>query len=204
MTRPIQSPAELVQGTLDFLAENGGSSSEGAMPLRLAREAWRLALTTSFIRLEEGHFVLTRAGAKRGRELLRQSRVGPRLKDPRRGASDIDRMVGKGLRRIRLLAGMTRGELADLTKISYQQVLKYESGTNRIGATRLWQFSIIFGRPVDSFFGEAGPDGGVANKEPASSFARDETTLLLQAYFSVADRGLRKRLRALVQELAAA
>lgn len=60
--------------------------------------------------------------------------------------------VGANLRIARILHGMTQTELAAQLGISFQQVQKYEKGSNRIGASRLKEISDIFLVPVDFFF----------------------------------------------------
>ena len=64
----------------------------------------------------------------------------------------VDVHVGKNVRLRRRQLDMTQKELADLLGISFQQVQKYERGTNRIGASRLWQISKILDIHVRYFF----------------------------------------------------
>jgi len=56
---------------------------------------------------------------------------------------EIDKHIGNQLRLSRNNIGMTQKELADLTGVTFQQVQKYETGTNRIGGSRLYQFCKI-------------------------------------------------------------
>lgn len=66
--------------------------------------------------------------------------------------SDIDRYVGKRIRLARTLAGLSLDELARQIGVSYQQVQKYENGTNRVGAGRLHQIATVLRRPLPYFF----------------------------------------------------
>ncbi|PTX54128.1 transcriptional regulator with XRE-family HTH domain [Litoreibacter ponti] len=82
----------------------------------------------------------------------------------------VDIHVGKRLRHQRWLVGMTQSELADALGIRFQQIQKYETGANRISASRLWDIAQAMDVPVSYFFdgldeAEGAPDG-------AASFVR--------------------------------
>ncbi len=64
----------------------------------------------------------------------------------------VDIHVGARMRQRRTLLGMTQTTLADALGISFQQVQKYENGTNRIGASRLFDLSRVLDVPVEYFF----------------------------------------------------
>lgn len=64
----------------------------------------------------------------------------------------IDQQVGKRLKALRKVNGFTQEKLAGRCNITFQQIQKYEKGTNRISASRLCQFSHIFDVPVQDFF----------------------------------------------------
>jgi transcriptional regulator with XRE-family HTH domain len=84
----------------------------------------------------------------------------------RRGTTAVDTHIGQKLRARRTLLGLSQTELADAASISFQQVQKYEKGTNRVGASRLQQFSQALGVPPSYFF-EGAP--AVGKKAPAPS-----------------------------------
>ena len=67
-------------------------------------------------------------------------------------ANDIDIHVGRRLREARLAKGMSQEALGKALGISFQQVQKYEKGSNRIGGSRLWDISNILETPVGFFF----------------------------------------------------
>ncbi|MGB8622807.1 MAG: helix-turn-helix transcriptional regulator [Paracoccaceae bacterium] len=86
-------------------------------------------------------------------------------------AHDVDIHVGKRIRHKRWLAGLTQSELAEKLGVRFQQVQKYESGQNRISASRLFMCAQALNVPVSCFFegieaGEAAaePDGGNCNR----------------------------------------
>jgi transcriptional regulator with XRE-family HTH domain len=73
-----------------------------------------------------------------------------------RSSDAVDKHVGSRVRMRRLMLGLSQGKLADQVELTFQQVQKYEKGTNRIGAGRLYQLSHILDVPV-SFFFEGAP-----------------------------------------------
>ncbi len=64
----------------------------------------------------------------------------------------VDKHVGKKIRQRRWLVGMTQQQLAQVVGIKFQQIQKYETGTNRVSASRLWDIAEALGVPVSSFF----------------------------------------------------
>src|ERR1700716_198448 len=70
----------------------------------------------------------------------------------------IDKHVGSRLRMRRMMLGMSQEKLGDAFGLTFQQVQKYEKGTNRMGASRLQQAADILGVTVPVFF-EGGTDG---------------------------------------------
>jgi len=73
-----------------------------------------------------------------------------------RSSDPVDRYVGSRVRMRRLMLGLSQSKLADQLELTFQQVQKYEKGSNRIGAGRLHQLSYILDVPV-SFFFEGAP-----------------------------------------------
>ncbi len=89
----------------------------------------------------------------------------------KKAPNPIDRHVGSRVRMKRVLLGMSQEKLGEALELTFQQVQKYEKGTNRIGASRLQQISNILQVPP-SFFFEGAPSGQIIE---SSGFA-DETT----------------------------
>jgi transcriptional regulator with XRE-family HTH domain len=67
----------------------------------------------------------------------------------------IDQHVGAKVRSYRLLAGVSQDRLGESLGVSFQQVQKYESGANRISASRLKQIAVALDAPVSAFFDDA-------------------------------------------------
>lgn len=66
-------------------------------------------------------------------------------------ANSLDEHIGRKLREVRILAGMSQQELGAYLKLSFQQVQKYERGVNRISAGTLYELSRIFSVPMKEF-----------------------------------------------------
>jgi transcriptional regulator with XRE-family HTH domain len=126
--------------------------------------------------------------------------------------SPVDVRVGARLRLRRNMLGLSQEKLGEAIGVTFQQVQKYERGTNRIGASRLYELSRVLDVPVSFFFDDTDPArapamGGFA-EPPAEAFESDplrkpEIIELVRAYFSIEDVTVRRRLRDLVKALAA-
>jgi len=125
----------------------------------------------------------------------------------------IDTHVGKRLRQRRIELGLSQQKLSGVTGVSYQQIQKYERGTNRIGASMLWLLSDVLNiQPAYFFEGlsrrgrGAGPVLGLAEQERAGYDANilsdRETMELVKAYSGVADAQVRKGVRQMLGALA--
>ncbi len=109
----------------------------------------------------------------------------------------IDIYVGNRVRQRRRLLGMTMHALAEAVNIRFQQVQKYESGANRISASRLWELSIALKVPVAYFFDgiethladerALAQNGNHAGTPPEDPFASDETIALVRAFYTLND-----------------
>tara|TARA_B100001989_G_C24508965_1_gene449279 strand:+ start:130 stop:480 length:351 start_codon:yes stop_codon:yes gene_type:complete len=65
---------------------------------------------------------------------------------------EIDYHVGKRLGQLRIAAGLSQEQLAHIAGVSYQQIQKYESGKNRVSASKLYVFAQYFGVSADTFY----------------------------------------------------
>jgi transcriptional regulator with XRE-family HTH domain len=122
----------------------------------------------------------------------------------------IDTHVGSRVRMRRLMLGMTQEKLGDGLGITFQQVQKYEKGTNRMGASRLQHISHILQIPVPFFFEDAPqvPGQPKGNGEEASPtyvsefLATGDGLALAKAFMQITEPGLRRRIVHLVEEIA--
>jgi transcriptional regulator with XRE-family HTH domain len=128
----------------------------------------------------------------------------------KKAPNPIDKHVGSRVRMRRMLS-MSQEKLGDALELTFQQVQKYEKGTNRIGASRLQQISSILQVPV-AFFFEGAPDtpgnralGLMDAPSPAyvSDFlATSDGLALTKAFMRIADAKLRRRIVDLVEQIA--
>ena len=128
----------------------------------------------------------------------------------KKSPNEIDRHVGGRLRMRRMLLGMSQEKLGDALGLTFQQVQKYEKGTNRIGASRLQQIGQALG-VAPAFFFEEGPGAapsaapGFAESESASVMqfiASPEGFALNRAFARITDPKVRRRIIDLVSSLA--
>ena len=114
----------------------------------------------------------------------------------------------------RNLLGMNQTKLAGAIGVAYQQVQKYEKGTNRISASRLFNLGRALDVPISFFFEDLSPEAAGGGKRrarglseaPASvlepdSLSKRETVELIRAYYRVTDPKLRKRVLDLIKAL---
>jgi transcriptional regulator with XRE-family HTH domain len=124
----------------------------------------------------------------------------------------VDVHVGSRVRLRRTLLGMSQEKLGDAVGLTFQQIQKYERGANRIGSSRLYQFSQVLDVPVSFFFDDMPPevtggrrvsgDGGEA-PERTDQFTKRETLELVRAYYRIGEPAIRKRVFDLVKAIAA-
>lgn len=89
----------------------------------------------------------------------------------------VDVHVGSQLRAQRVLYGLSQSELAQQLDITFQQLQKYETGSNRMSASRIWNASKVLGVPVTFFFDgldeHADPAAGILNTRAGLELVRD-------------------------------
>ena len=115
----------------------------------------------------------------------------------------VDLHIGQRVRHRRWLLGMTQQQLAQSVGIRFQQIQKYESGANRVSASRLWDLAQALDIPVSFFFeGLANAGKLEANGEnvEAGVLQNKETMDLIRAYYGL-DEGPRRRLLDLAKAL---
>lgn len=106
-------------------------------------------------------------------------------------AHQIDTHVGKRIRHRRWMVGMTQQQLADQVGIKFQQIQKYETGANRVSASRLWDISEALGVKVSFFF--EGADASAEQAEKANDILADKEALeLVRTYYAIPENQRRK------------
>ncbi|PDT15739.1 transcriptional regulator [Rhizobium sp. J15] len=119
--------------------------------------------------------------------------------------NSIDVYVGNRVRVRRKTLGMTQHGLADLLGITFQQIQKYEKGTNRIGASRLQRISEILRVPIGFFFENSGSGPIEGETSELNKFLSSKEGLALnRAFIAIEDPNIRQKLVALAKSLAVA
>ena len=129
----------------------------------------------------------------------------------------IDVHVGGRMRLRRTLLGLSQEKLGEAIGLTFQQVQKYERGTNRIGASRLFDLSRVLDVPVSYFFDDM--SSKVAKQSPRLAIglvespaeshqpdpmAKRETLELVRSYYKIGSPSVRKRVFELTKALAKA
>ncbi len=122
----------------------------------------------------------------------------------------IDKHVGSRVRMRRMMLSMSQEKLGDALHLTFQQVQKYEKGTNRIGASRLQQISHILQVPVSFFFeGAPTPEGMTGMSDaPSPAYVADflsssDGLALTKAFMRIKHPNVRRRIVDLVEAVAA-
>lgn len=128
----------------------------------------------------------------------------------KKSPAPVDKYVGNRLRMRRILVGMSQEKLGEALDLTFQQIQKYEKGTNRISASRLQRIAHILGVPVTFFFEGAPsdrPEGEAGFGEaPQAEFSFDllstpEGIQLAKAFMAIDDPKVRRRVVDLVSTL---
>ncbi len=110
-------------------------------------------------------------------------------------AHHVDVHVGKRIRQRRWLIGMTQQKLAELVGIKFQQIQKYETGANRVSASRLWDIGQAMSVPVSFFFEglvmENAPDD-IAATVPDDLIGDKEAMELVRSYYAIPEAQRRR------------
>jgi transcriptional regulator with XRE-family HTH domain len=124
--------------------------------------------------------------------------------------ASIDSHIGARLRARRILRHVSQAELAKVADLSFQQIQKYENGTNRISASLLYKFSQFLDveiayfyeqLPADAPAGEAAGSDGPVPAADGDPMARRETLLLVSAYYSIESDEVRRCTFDMIREL---
>jgi transcriptional regulator with XRE-family HTH domain len=126
----------------------------------------------------------------------------------KKAPNPIDKHVGSRVRMRRMMLGMSQSTLGDGLGLTFQQVQKYEKGTNRMGASRLQHISDILQVPVPFFFDGAPQLMGQLNGEaPSPAYVADflatsDGLALSKAFMRIKEIRVRQRIVGLVEEIA--
>ena len=128
--------------------------------------------------------------------------------------NEMDVHVGQRLKVRRALLGLSQEKLAEAIGLTFQQIQKYERGTNRVSAGRLFDLSKVLDVPISYFFEQFGntPSGaynaqGMADNdqdtfEHDDIMSRKETLDLVRTYYAIQDPEARKDIMKFVKSMA--
>ncbi|HEY0223489.1 MAG TPA: helix-turn-helix domain-containing protein [Pseudolabrys sp.] len=121
----------------------------------------------------------------------------------------IDKHVGSRVRMRRMMLSMSQEKLGDALGLTFQQVQKYEKGTNRVGASRLQHISQILQVPVSFFFegapnmpGHAGMGEAPSPAYVSDFLATSDGLSLTKSFIKIKSAKLRRRVVELVEQIA--
>ena len=120
----------------------------------------------------------------------------------------VDAYVGGRLRDRRVLLGLSQGEIGARLGLCFQQIQKYERGTSRIGASRLYRLSKVLGVPITYFFEDMPMEVAAASSHRAAVLADDaiptprEVRMLVRAYSRLRAVGVRRHIVDLIKAVA--
>ena len=116
--------------------------------------------------------------------------------------TNMDRIVGRNIRMHRLARRLSQAELGDKLGVTFQQIQKYEKGTNRVGSGRLFQISKIFDVPVTSFFDDGGSLVSRGGSESPLELLVDPYSLrLVKAFSELRSTATRQAMVTLVESM---
>jgi transcriptional regulator with XRE-family HTH domain len=119
-----------------------------------------------------------------------------------RVVDNVDRIVGRNIRIQRLAKGLSQTELASALGVTFQQVQKYEKGTNRVGSGRLLLISKALGIPLlDLFEGSKVSTTKSDEKSPIDLLTDPLSLRLVRAFSSITKQQVRHSLVALVESM---
>jgi transcriptional regulator with XRE-family HTH domain len=110
----------------------------------------------------------------------------------------VDVHVGKRVRHRRWMVGMTQQQLGDIVGIKFQQIQKYETGMNRISASRLWDIAQALGVSISFFFEGFEDEAAGTTSQPAEVdqrgdlLADKEALELVRSYYAIPEAQRRR------------
>jgi transcriptional regulator with XRE-family HTH domain len=114
----------------------------------------------------------------------------------------VDRHVGARLRLLRLQRGLSQSEVAGRVGLTFQQLQKYEKGSNRVSASKLFELAAVLNVPVQDFFEGASGNGHTAHQEALQIASRVDIEIL-QLMGQIDDGPLKRNIRGLLQAVVA-
>jgi transcriptional regulator with XRE-family HTH domain len=119
-----------------------------------------------------------------------------------RSPDPVDALVGRNIRVHRIDRGLTQTDLAKGIGVTFQQVQKYEQGTNRVGGGRLYKIADVLGLPISAFFEGADTSHHQGKESPLALLADPHALRLLRAFCQIDDMEARRAFAEVVERVA--
>jgi transcriptional regulator with XRE-family HTH domain len=120
---------------------------------------------------------------------------------PRRRNDIVDAHVGKNIRILRQTRKMSQTDLAKKVGVTFQQIQKYENGSNRVGSGRLYKIATILKVSVGSLFDGVDRSGEAIESSPTAMLTGPYALRLLRAFSALEDTALRKSIAEMVEKM---
>lgn len=132
--------------------------------------------------------------------MVKKTKGGPQLEDV---------IIGKTIKKYRNICGMSQTDMAENLNLSFQQIQKYEKGTNRVSAFNLYKISKVLNQPLESFFDEVeknekGKKSKASNKHHfviSELLSKNENLRLLRYYEEITDLDVKKDILRFIKSL---
>lgn len=118
--------------------------------------------------------------------------------ETRTSPDPIDIHVGLRVRERRKMLSMSQSSLGDIVGVTFQQIQKYERGTNRIGSSRLFRMANALEVPVSYFFEGAANHLQEPMEADSSLYDQQETQELINVYYRIQNTFVRKKLMRII------
>jgi transcriptional regulator with XRE-family HTH domain len=120
-----------------------------------------------------------------------------------KSATQIDLLIGQKIRAQRLLKGLTQTQLGETLGVTFQQIQKYENGTNRVGSGRLYQIADVLEVQVFTFFEKEKVSNIPRQSSPYGLLDDAMSAQMLKEFAKIKERETRRLVLALVERIAA-
>ena len=104
----------------------------------------------------------------------------------------VDVHVGKRIRNRRWMIGMTQQQLAEKVGIKFQQIQKYETGMNRVSASRLWDIADALSVQIAFFFEGLDSKAALPEEVEGDILADKEALQLVRSYYAIPEAQRRR------------
>jgi len=122
----------------------------------------------------------------------------------KRRGGQVDAIVGQTIRVLRLQKRLSQTALAQKIGVSFQQVQKYENGTNRVGASRMVQIAQALRVPLDTLFQriDSGPPKAEHGDDPLALISNGQALRVARAFATISNNEVRSAVVALIEAIA--